>query len=108
MYTKTIVKLSALASVVAVMTGCASLGKKDFSCSAPDGFVCKSPSEIYELTHGNTDSVYQNTNHTQGGNGDDMFKSGKGATSKGGDANLAAIKANNQFSKPAYTPNSNP
>lgn len=104
MNTKNNFKFGALAIVVAAMSGCATVGKKDFSCPAPDGFVCKSPSEIYQMTHGDTDAVYQNK---KGGGADDgMFKSSKGDAK--GDANLAAIQAGSQFSKPAYTPNSNP
>lgn len=103
-----VLKASFLTATIALLTGCSTMGSKDFSCPAPQGFVCKSPTEIYDMTHGETNAVYQQ-NASQGKGGDDMFKSPKGANTKGGfDGNLNQVPVSNSFSKPAYLPNSNP
>lgn len=105
---KLVLKASFLTATIALLTGCSTMGSKDFGCPAPQGIVCKSPTEIYEMTHGDTTSVYQNGAQNKQG-GDDMFKSSTPTSSNGGfDGNLNKVASANPFSKPAYLPNSNP
>lgn len=101
-----VLKASLLTATIALFTGCSTIGNKDFSCPAPKGFVCKSPTEIYELTHGDTNAIYQDS--TSNASGDDMFKSPKSSNNGGFNGNLNQVPVSNSFSKPAYLPNSNP
>jgi conjugal transfer pilus assembly protein TraV len=112
MKSNNVAKLSVLASIIALFSGCATVGSKDFSCPAPEGFVCKTPTEIYALTNGDESSVYQAKPSKSRSNAEDgMFKSSKSSSNGSFDGNLNALGSANmggQFSKPAYTPNSSP
>lgn len=74
--------------------GCSSLGhQKHFGCSGmPDGVVCKTPIQVYQLTNGSTDSLaIEDSSEKQEG----MFKSSR-------KSKAPASKEDNIFSRPAF------
>ncbi|MDD2944313.1 MAG: type IV conjugative transfer system lipoprotein TraV [Acinetobacter sp.] len=103
--------LLALTALSTVLTACMSGYGSNYGCKGlPDGIVCKSPTQIYDMT--NDDSfggVYQSTlNEAQDqGNESDsgMFKSSK---SKKTAQSTPANDAINLFSKPQFQSSSSP
>lgn len=109
MNAKNILMVTALA---ALMTGCTVAGtKKNFGCSGlPDGVVCKTPTQIYDMTNGDQMGVYQQdldrANH-QAESSNSMFK-GSSQPKIQGKPNGAEAQMVNLFAKPQFQANSNP
>ncbi|WP_436658749.1 type IV conjugative transfer system lipoprotein TraV [Acinetobacter sp. P1(2025)] len=105
----------ALASVFA--TGCTMNGYNEkYGCSGlPDGVVCKTPTQIYDMTNGDQLGVYQNTldgtdhaghgHETQQKQG--MFRKAQ-TTEVKGVSNGNEAEMMNIFAKPQFQANSNP
>lgn len=106
--------LFAVAALSSLMTACMSGYNSKYGCSGlPDGVVCKSPTQIYDMTNDdNFGGVYQSTmgsGHEGHDHGDDsdsgMFKSSK---SKKTEKPSQASEAINLFSKPQFQSASSP
>lgn len=104
-----VLKLAVVALVGLGAVGCQTIGTNKYGCSGlPDGVVCKSPSQIYDLTNGDVEGVYQTpTATTEKDEG--MFKSSKQAEKQQVDSHdhQHHVEAS-PFSKPAYKAHSNP
>lgn len=101
-----LVTLSLLASV---MAGCTVGGfKKEFGCSGlPDGVVCKTPAQIYDMTEGDQLGVYQHDLHQHAQPNEGMFKSDTPKTHSN-NAGVMETQMVNLFTKPQFQANSNP
>lgn len=96
-----------LAALSTALTACAGGYGSKYGCSGlPDGIVCKSPTQIYNMTNQDeVGAVYQSDLDVQKDEGKGMFKSNK--ASKQGPTSPAQ-DAVNLFSKPQFQAASSP
>lgn len=106
---RNLLALTAL-TVSTVLTGCMSGYASKYGCKGlPDGVVCKSPTQIYDMTNDdNFEGVYHSNlheghDHEESESG--MFKSSK---SKKSERQTPADEALNLFSKPQFQAASSP
>lgn len=102
--------LLALTALSTLMTACMSGYGSSYGCKGlPDGIVCKSPTQIYDMTNDdNFGGVYQSTLHEGHDHSNEsvsgMFKSSKSKKTEQTPANDAI----NLFSKPQFQAASSP